>query len=138
MQSDNKQLYKLTSERTGKSETMYKDLGNFVFAETYILQRNPKSLILKLKGVGSWHLRKKRMEIVVSEFTEFEEKTVEQFDTIYGYESYKERRDRYHIFVDRLKEYEDYLSLKREIRAKRNETQYLLKPIEDNGKFKST
>lgn len=136
MQSDHKQVYKFTAIRTGKSEQMYKDLGNFVFTETYNMLRKPKSLITKLKGIGSWHLRKKRMEIVVNEYSDG---VVDQFTSETTIQLFKEKRAQYELFLERLKDYEEYLSMKTEIREKRNETQILLQP--DKGKdekFKSS
>lgn len=98
---------------------------------------DPKSLIIKLKGVGSWYLRKRRMEIVVSEFTEFEDRPREEFDTDYGYNSYLERKIRYNVFVERLKDYEKYLVIRKEVREKRNEQSYLLTSTVNEGKYKS-
>ena len=119
---------------------MYKDLGNFIFQETYNMMRNPTSLIIKLKGVGSWHLRKKRMEIVVNEWADRGRiATREEFESDAGWESYQERHKQYNIFKARLEDYDKYLSLKREINAKRRETQVLLRPAEgEDERFKSS
>lgn len=138
MQSDHKQVYKLTSQRTGKSEQMYKDLGNFVFTEVYNLLRKPKSLILKLKGVGSWHLRKKRMEIIVQDCPDRGlVKTREDFESDGSWNEYLDKHIQYNIFKERLLDYDEYLTIKKQVREKRNETQVLLVPSEDNEKFKS-
>lgn len=119
---------------------MYKDLGNFIFQETYSMMRNPTSLIIKLKGVGSWHLRKKRMDIVVSDYPDRgESKTREDFDTDNGYEEYLEKYKQYNIFKDRLVEYDKYLALKHQINSKRRETQVLLEPNKgEDERFKSS
>lgn len=125
MQSDHKQIVKMTSERTGKSEQMYRDISSFVFTEVQQLLKKPKSLILKLKGVGSWRLRKKRMDIVVEEYRE---PLVDEFTSIQSLLEFKERRERYEMFKERLKEYNEYLTIKKQVRLKRNETQVLLRP----------
>lgn len=111
--------------QTGKSEQMYKDIGSFIFKETARMLKEPSSLILKLKGVGSWHLRKKRMEIFVGEFTE---PTHDQYTSKQTLQEWEEKRARFHNFIERLKEYEKYLAIKAEVRKKRYETQTLLEP----------
>lgn len=131
MQSDHKQVYKLTAQRTGKSEQMYKDLGNFVFTELYTILRKPNSLIIRLKGVGTWYLRKKRMEIVVSKFTE---PFVDEFTSEQTLQEHKEKRERYELFLERLKDYEEYLTIKKEIRKIRHENQVLLQPNQRKDK----
>lgn len=137
MQTDYKQIYKELSLKSGKPEQLYKDIGTFVFQETTRMMKNPTSLIIKLKGIGNWHLRRKRMMIVIEEDKNYEdEKDLSEFETESSYENYKDRHKRYHIFKERLKEYDDYISLRNEIRLKRWETQFPLSPNEDE-KFKS-
>lgn len=140
MQSSHLDIYKQVAEKTGKSEQMYKDIGTFIFKETARKLKNPTSLILKLKGVGSWHLRKKRMEIVVNEWTDRSEvKTREDFDSDTSYQVYLEKHLRYVNFQQRLKEYDKYIELKRQIRKERNETQVLLEPDQgEDERFKSS
>jgi len=130
----------MTSERTGKSEQMYKDLGSFVFKETAKALKKPTTLILKLKGLGSWHLRRRRMQIILGEWDERAKvKTREEFNSDVTFNLYLERHALVKIFEDRLKDYERYLSIKKEIREKRYETQTLLKPIDGSDeRFKSS
>lgn len=138
MQTDYKQIYQELANKTGKSEQMYKDLGNFVFKETYNMMRNPKSLILKLKGVGNWHLRKKRMDIVVSQWTDRGlVRPREEFESDGSYNEYLEKHTQYNLFKERLKEYDKYLSLKKETNEIRRKTQVLLTPEENKERFKS-
>lgn len=130
----------MLSEETGKAEQVYKDIGSFIFKETANLLKNPTSLILKLKGIGSWHLRKKRMEIVVNEWTDRAAvKTREDFSSDVSFQNYLDRHLQYINFQERLQEYEKYLSIKQEIRKKRYETQVLLEPNQgEDGRFKSS
>jgi hypothetical protein len=139
MQSSHLDIYKQVAEKTGKSEQMYKDIGSFIFKETSRMLKSPSSLILKLKGVGTWHLRKKRMEIVVNEWTDRSEvKAREEFVSDGAYNHYMEKHLRYINFQERLKEYEKYIEIKRQIRLKRNETQVLLEPDKgEDERFKS-
>lgn len=127
MQSSHKDIYKQVSQKTGKSEQMYNDIGSFIFKETAKLMKRPPSLIIKLKGVGAWHIRKKRMEVIVSEF---DEPVHDEYTSQATIDEWKEKRERYLNFKDRLKDYEEYLGEKAEIRKKRNETQTLYQPPE--------
>lgn len=129
MQTNHLDVYKMLAAETGKDEQILNDIGSFVFKETASLLKEPTSLILKLKGLGTWHLRKKRMEIVVNEWTDRAKvKTRDDFSSDYSYENYKRKHEQYLNFQERLKEYDTYLALKQEIRKKRNETQVLLEP----------
>ena len=139
MQTNHLDIYQMTSEQTGKSEQMYKDLGPFIFKETSKMLKEPESLILKLKGVGTWYLRQKRMQIVVSEWPHRGiPMTPEQFDSELAYLNYMEKHLQYLNFQERLKDYERYLELKKQVRLKRNETQILLEPDKgEDERFKS-
>lgn len=139
MQTNHLDIYKQVAEKTGKSEQMYKDLGSFIFGETANMMKDPTSLILKLKGIGSWHLRKKRLEIVVNEWTDRAKvKTREDFTADSSYSEYLEKHMQYVIFQERLKDYDEYLKLKQEVKTKRHETQALLEPDnEEDERFKS-
>lgn len=128
MQSDYKEIYRLTALRTGKSEELYKEVGNHVFSNLYSFLRRPSALILKLKGVGSWYLRRKRMQIIVDEFPPDFTKTVEDFTSQLSLFKYENKKEIYEIFVQRLKEYEEYILLRDEIREKRYANQKLLEP----------
>lgn len=135
MQSDHKEIYKLTSIRTGKSEEMYKELGNFVFANLYSFFRRPSSLIVKLKGVGSWYLRRKRMEILVGYYPPDFSRKKEDFPSEQSILKWENKVEIYNLFTERLKDYEKYTELRNQIRQKRNETQVLLRPL--NGEDQS-
>ncbi len=129
MQSDNNQLYKLTAVRTGTAEQIYKDIGNYVFHSLYANLRRPKTLIIKLKGVGTWYMRKARMELTLSEFPVDFGKTADDFKTDLGFLKYENKVEIHKIFKERLSDYERYISLRNEIRKKRYETQVLLQPF---------
>lgn len=132
MQSNHLDIYKMVAAESGNSEDLYKDIGSFVFKETAKLLKEPNSLILKLKGVGSWHLRKARIKIFVEEYTE---PTHDEYTSELTIREWEEKRKRYFNFIERLKEYDKYLEIKKDIRLKRNETQVLLEPNkgEDEG-----
>ena len=128
MQSDWKEIYRLTAERTGGDEQLYKDVGNMIFSTLYKKIRRPTSILLKLKGVGTWYLRKKRLEIFLSHFPPNWEKTEEDFSHPMQFIKNENKKEIYLLFQERLKEYEEYVALKNEIRIKRNERAQLLRP----------
>lgn len=140
MQTNQQDIYKTLAEEKGKSEQTYKDIGSFIFRETSKMLKEPTSLILKLKGVGSWHLRKKRMEIIISEFPERGLVLPrEDFPSDDAYSTYIDRHKQYMNFLERMKEYEKYLAIKTKIRKKRYESQTLLQPTEgQDERFKSS
>ena len=91
-----------------------------------------------MKGVGSWHLRKKRMEIIVNEFPErglVRER--HEFSNEHAWNEYLERHAQFKVFKERLEDYDKYLAIKRQVNAKRRETQVLLTPTSTEEKFKS-
>lgn len=128
MQSDHKEIYKLTASRTGEPEQMYKDIGNFVFAELYAKLRKPQSLIIKLKGVGTWYLRKQRMELMVNMFPPDFDKNPEEFESKYSLLKYENKVELYNIFRDRLEDYKKYIEIRDNTRKIRYENQPLLEP----------
>lgn len=140
MQTNYLDIYNALAAETGKSEQMFKDIGSFIFRETAQMLKEPTTLILKLKGVGSWHLRKKRLEIVVNEWTDRAKvRSRDEFSSNVAYAAYLDKHLQYLNFQERLKDYERYLSIKKEIREKRYATQVLLEPNQrEDERFKSS
>ena len=126
MQSDYKQIYKIAAEENNISEQLYKDLGNFVFAALYAEMRKPSKLILKLKGVGFWYLRKKRMEIVLREYPMDYSKTETDFSSKFGLFKYESKKEIHSIFKSRLHDYQEFITERNEVRKLRYESQTLL------------
>lgn len=133
MQSDYKEIYKLTAKRTGKNEILYKDVGNFVFAELYSMFRKPNSLIIKLKGIGFWFLRRKRLYHAIEKTPANYEKTREDFSTDYSFEKNEAKKDLHELLIERIKEYNEYVEIKKQIRIERNKTQVLVNPKRDES-----
>ncbi len=130
MQSSIKEIYQQTAERTGESEQTYKDIGNFVFASLNAHFRKPPTLILKLRGVGSWHLRRKRMQIITETFPpNFEKKTEDLSE--HTITKWEDKVELYYLFMARLAEYDKYIALRDSIREIRYKTQQLLTPDKD-------
>lgn len=133
MQSDDKSIYDLTSKRTGKSTQLYKDVGTFVFSSLYEKLRKPKSLIIKLKGVGTWYLRKKRMETLMSYYPEdYDKKEVDvEIMSPLSILNYENKREMFLLFKERLAEYDRYITLRNEIRQERFKTQTIIKDADN-------
>ena len=56
-----------------------------------------------------------------------------------GHEEYLEKCRLHALFLERLKDYDEYLDIKKEIKTKRHETQVLLQPIDrSDERFKSS
>jgi hypothetical protein len=130
MQSNPGEIYNLTSKRTGKSEQTYKDIGNFIFSELYKEQRRPSKLIIKIKGLGSFFLRRKRVKEILSYYPDGFSRTKEDFSSERQFLKYENKREIYEIFTERLKEYEEYIKERNQIREIRYETQVLLEPTD--------
>ncbi len=133
MQSNTKEIYKLTAERTGGEEQTYKDIGNFVFTALYRQLRRPNSLIIRLRGIGYWYLRRLRMQAMVDLFPPNYELTREDFKEDYEYLKIENKREVYEIFQKRLVDYAEYIKEKKEIRDIRNKTQFLLTEVDDES-----
>lgn len=129
MQSDEKNLYKLTSERTGKPIDLYKDVGSSVFSYLYSLIKKPPSIIIKLKGVGTWYLRRKRMQIVKNYYPEnYDELPIgTNVESPLSIVKLENKKELFKILKERLIEYEKYLEERSEVKKERFKTQ---KPIE--------
>lgn len=127
MQSDAKELYKITAQRTGKCEAVYKDVGNFIQQELYTVLREPRSIITKLKGVGSWYLRKRRLEQILRCFPPYyEQEGFSDFESERAFLTFVDKQKFYKNFKERLKEYEEYVLLKNQIRKEKHEFKQLL------------
>lgn len=120
----------MAAEKHDISEQIYKDIGNFVFAALYAEMRRPSKLILKLKGVGFWYLRKKRMEIVLKEYPLDYSKTETDFSSKFGLFKYENKKEIHNIFKLRLQEYEQFIADRNEVRKLRNEPKALLGPTD--------
>lgn len=135
MQTDNNALFSLTAERTGKEENLYKAIGNLVFSTLYKKQRRPNFLITKLKGVGSWYLRKKRIEDIIlaypPNFKEFPEET-KDFGEKMKKLRYENKVEIYNLLKERINDYKEYIAERDVIRKKRYETQTILQSKEDS------
>lgn len=130
MQSDYKELVKLTSWRTGVNEQVYKDLCNFLFTKTAEEMKKPRNLIIRLRGVGSWFLRQKRLKIKLSLYEQYNEPDWGQSIGIDG----EEIPEIIKIFKERLEDYKRYVEKRAEIKKLRSEYKANLQPSDREDK----
>lgn len=117
MQSSYKEIYHLTALRTEGDEKKYKDIGNFIQEEAERLLRHPPSLIIKLKGLGHWYLRKARMERMLSYFPAYyEQEGYTDFDSPQALKNFQDKKKLYDNFKARLVDYEEYIRVRTEVR----------------------
>lgn len=128
MQSNWKDIYNKASEKYGHSEQTYKDIGNFVYASLYENLRRPKNLIVKLRGIGFWYLRKKRLLIYNNILAPDLNKNPEDFSSDLEQYEYDNKVELYHLFAERLKDYEKYSEIKSKVREERYKTQTIIPP----------
>lgn len=128
MQSDSKEIYRITATRTGKSEQLYKDIGNFVQKETAEALKRPKTLIIKLKGIGYWYLRKSRIETLLSYFPPYYEiEGYKDFLSERAFLNFTNKKELYNILKQRLLDYQVYLTEKQKVNQKKDEFHQLSK-----------
>jgi hypothetical protein len=122
MQSDIKDIYKITSTRTGKDEQIYKDIGDYVFKEVKSNLEKPNSLIIKLKGIGFWYIRRSKMKEALSHYpNHYEIDGYNDFPSEGALLRFLNKQEIYKIFKARMKDYERYLEKRAEVKILKNE-----------------
>jgi|694.fasta_scaffold00342_17 hypothetical protein len=119
MQADIKTICKKLSKEKNIDYNLLKAVGDTVFKETKKVLNNPPNLIINLKGLGRWYLRKQQME-----------RKIEYLEDYYKYESgvlpeplgkYWENKEVKEKLEALLPVYEKYLNRKQEVRDLRVE-----------------
>jgi hypothetical protein len=101
---------------------LYKDLGTFVQKEVSEALKKPTALINKVRGLGYWYLRKKRMEKAIACYPPYYDiEGYNDFDSESSFLKFLNKQELYKIFKARLKDYEKYLEVRKTIKEKRNE-----------------
>jgi hypothetical protein len=131
MQSSSKEIYQITAARTGKDEQLYKDIGNFIQKETAQHLKRPKNLIIKVKGLGFWFLRRARVIKALSWFPkEYEDSGYVEFNPNRPFLKSENKREIYETFKARLADYDKYLAKKAENKKLKDEFKELQKSKE--------
>lgn len=122
MQSDHKEIYRLTSARTQVPVETYKLVGTFVQKAIYDTLRDPPKLIIKIKGLGRYYLRRKRMKITIDMYPpHYHEGKTPEFDTERAFLNYLDRKKIFDLFSSRLKDYDTYIEKRDRIKKLRAE-----------------
>lgn len=123
MQADIKTIAKKLSKETEYSYDLLKAVGDTVFKYTGEVLKNPPNLIVNLRGIGKWYLRKQQME-----------RKIEYLEDYYKYSSgvlpdplgkYWENKELKGNLESLLPVYEDYLFKKDQLRKLRKELGYI-------------
>ena len=129
MQVTSKELYKEIAENTKRELSLVKSIGDAVFQELSSFFRNPNALICKLKGVGFWYMRKKKLnEYIIKWDSYYMQSPIPTLKNEEAQKVYLYGRNQFNILLDRQKQYELFLLKKQKIREIRHKTQPLQKP----------
>ncbi len=127
MQATSKELYKEVSTSTGRELALVKSVGDAVFQGMFFFTKHPESLIFKVKGLGYWHMRKKKLDNYIhkyygtytGEYISDDEKAMREF---------LNNKRQFQILLERQKEYDVYLEKREKIKEIRYKTQPFLIP----------
>lgn len=128
-------VYKKVGEDTNKSYDLIKSVGDSVFKNLLANIKKPECLILKVKGLGSFYLRKAKLAAYIESYRRFyTDPTYErtQLAIQESPETYENKQKQYFNFCERLKDYDRYLDKKKIIKEIRNKTQPVIKPKDDD------
>lgn len=126
MQADSNYIYNKVSTEKGIDLEFLTTVGDFMQKEVANNLRNPDNLIIKVKGLGAWHLRKMRLESSFKHLSEFDQSKLKDDEMRESLNSYLQR------MKERLDDYKLYLDKKSEMKKIKNEY-YDQKPSEDNS-----
>lgn len=129
MQITSKEIYKKVSVDNNIPIELIKNIGDYVFNELYQFMQSPTALIVKVKSLGSWYLRKKKLEeFIFRHHTSFTKDEIPEFSREESLERYLKQKAQYEVLLDRWEEYQRYKEKKEEIKEIRNKTQPFIKP----------
>ena len=123
MQADIKSICKKLSKEKGIDYDLLKAVGDTVFKYTGDVLKNPPNLIIYLKGIGRWYLRKQQME-----------RKIEYLEDYYKYSTgilpeplgkYWENKELKEKLESLLPVYQTYLSEKQQLRDLRKQLGFI-------------
>lgn len=121
MQWESNHIYAKVAKDTGKDEAFIKALGNFVQKKLVDELKQPRKLIISVKGIGRWFLRRKRMQDAYDKFVNL---NPDDYIVDTG-ENGKERKMIWErnlaILKARLEDYISFLDRKQKVKIKKNE-----------------
>lgn len=117
MQADLNKICNKISKEKDIDLDLLKAISNSVFKELASVQKNPPNLILNLKGIGRWFLRKQQMERKIEYLEEYYKYSTGEIPVPIG--KYWENKELKESLERLLLIYDDYLLEKKEIRDMR-------------------
>jgi len=121
-------LFIRAANKNNLNESLFKDLGNFVMLEIKEKINKPDNLITKIKGLGRWYPRNRRM--------------LDYFSRMGKEISYLDNNPERKIYLTEKKEhwenkifpiYKDFLDYKKEVKKKKNEYKINMENIIQEG-----
>jgi hypothetical protein len=125
MQADSNYIYNKVSTDNQLDIDFVTAVGDFIQKEVANNLRSPESLIVKVKGLGNWHLRRMRLQSSFKNLSEYDQSKIKSEEQKENLKLYLER------MKARLEEYDIYLSEKAKKREIKND--YYKKSGEDNS-----
>ncbi len=121
MQKTCNDIYSQVAQKYSLDTDMVKFVGDSVFAEVNIKLRKPSSLIIKIRHLGSFFMRRNNLlkYVARNEVKELEEQI--RYDL--------------ELFKERVREYEKYIEKRDKLRKKRYETQEIIQPLVQEEDF---
>lgn len=113
MQADIKSICKKISEDKDISYDLIKAVGDSFFKYTGNILKNPPNLIINLKGIGKWYLRKQQMERKIEYLEDFYKFSENIYSEDFG--KYIENKELKEKLESLLPLYEQYLKEKKEM-----------------------
>lgn len=120
MQFESKDIYRAVANKTGEDLEYIEAVGNYIQKRLVEELKNPKKLILSVKGIGRWFLRKKRLQAGYERLLDIDMSKYEE-DTPHNKNKKEVIQKIIGIMKDRLDEYKLFLEKKSLVRQKKNE-----------------
>jgi hypothetical protein len=124
MQADSNYIYNKVSKEHNIDIEFVTSVGNFMQKEVANNLRRPEALILKVKGLGAWHLRRVRLEKSFNNLSKVDPSTLKDDDSRESLKEYLQ------LMKDRLDDYKVYLEEKSKM--KRIKDEYYKKSGQNN------
>ena len=125
MQANSSSIYNTVSKDYDIDLEFITAVGDFMQKQIADNLRRPDNLILKVKGLGGWHLRKVRLQKSYDNLSKVDMASLKNDESRETFVSYLDR------MKARLDDYQQYIIDKSKVKDLKNEY-YSQKPSEDN------
>ncbi len=127
-------IYKSVSTKSNKDYDLVKSVGDAVFKSLLHNIKHPSSLILKVKGIGSFYMRHKKLRFHMESYRDFytnPENEKQKNAIIQNEEEFLLKQKQYLNLFNRVEDYKRYVAKKKMIKEIRNKTQPLIEIKKD-------